>query len=113
MKRGEIWIVAGGGDYMSKPRPAVVVQGDIADTSESVTICGFTTAFDVPTFTRVLVLPSDENGLENLSEIMVDKIPTVRRQRLRVQVGRLGVRDAQRLDQSLRLFLGLVNVNPR
>jgi mRNA interferase MazF len=28
MKRGEIWSVAGGGDYTNKPRPVVIVQDD-------------------------------------------------------------------------------------
>lgn len=29
MKRGEIWTVAGGGDYAGKPRPVVIVQHDV------------------------------------------------------------------------------------
>ena len=28
MKRGDIWIVAGGKDYAGKPRPVVVIQDD-------------------------------------------------------------------------------------
>lgn len=42
MKRGEVWIVAGGSDYAGKPRPAVIVQDDRFDATASVTICAFT-----------------------------------------------------------------------
>ena len=42
MKRGEIWTVAGGSDYTGKPRPAVIVQDDRYDSTNSVTICPLT-----------------------------------------------------------------------
>ena len=41
MKRGEIWTVSGAG-YAGKPRPAVIVQNDLLDTTASVGICVFT-----------------------------------------------------------------------
>ena len=113
MKRGEIWTVAGGGDFMSKPKPAVVIQANVPENSESVTICGFTSAFDEATFARVVVVPSDENGLEVLSEVMVDKVQPVRSARLRNLIGRLDSGDTERLDRSLRLFLGLWSVTRR
>jgi mRNA interferase MazF len=51
MKRGEIWTVAGGKDYAGKPRPAVVVQDDRFDKTDSITICAFTTdPTDAPLF---------------------------------------------------------------
>jgi len=43
MNRGEVWIVAGGGDYAGKPRPVVIFQDDAFDQLDSVTICPFTT----------------------------------------------------------------------
>ncbi|CAN5409778.1 hypothetical protein BH24GEM3_BH24GEM3_16380 [soil metagenome] len=43
MKRGEIWTVAGGKDYAGKPRPAVIVQDDRFDATDSITLCAFTT----------------------------------------------------------------------
>ena len=41
MKRGEVWIVAGGKDYAGKPRPAVILQDDRFDMTNSITICAF------------------------------------------------------------------------
>ena len=42
MTRGEIWTVSGAG-YAGKPRPAVIVQDDGFDATESITVCVFTT----------------------------------------------------------------------
>jgi mRNA interferase MazF len=41
-RRGEVWTVSGGRDYAGKPRPAVIVQDDSFDATDSITICAFT-----------------------------------------------------------------------
>ena len=41
MRRGDIVTVAGG-VYATKPRPALVVQDDRFDATESLTVCPFT-----------------------------------------------------------------------
>lgn len=57
MRRGEIRTVAGGKDYAGKPRPAVIVQDDLFDATDSVTLCAFTTdETDAPLF-RLSVQP--------------------------------------------------------
>jgi len=43
LKRGEIWTLAGAGGYAAKPRPAVVLQDDRFDMTDSITVCAFTT----------------------------------------------------------------------
>ena len=48
MIRGEIWTVAGG-VYASKPRPAVIVQDDLFDSTLSVVVAPMTRQLiDVP-----------------------------------------------------------------
>ena len=77
MKRGDVWTAAGGGDYLGKPRPIVVVQDDGFDATASITICAFTTdPSDAPLF-RVAVDPSESNGLRSPCRMMVDKITTI------------------------------------
>jgi len=106
MKRGEIWTVAGGGDYTSKPRPVVVLQDDRFDATDSMTVCVFTTdATEAPLF-RILIEPNERNGLDAPSRIMVDKITTVRKTRLGSRVGRLDEEDVVRLNQAVLVFLG-------
>lgn len=107
MKRGEIWTVAGGADYTGKPRPAVIVQDDDFDATLSITICIFTSdPAGAPLF-RILVEPSEQNGLRVPSSLMVDKLTTVPKDRLGSRIGRLADEDLVRLNQALLVFLGL------
>ena len=106
MRRGEVWTVAGGGDYTGKPRPAVILQDDRFDATDSATICVFTSdPTDAPLF-RVLIEPSETNGLEAASRLMADKITTVRKTRLGVCIGRLDDEDIVRLNRAVLVFLG-------
>ncbi|MEX2649110.1 MAG: type II toxin-antitoxin system PemK/MazF family toxin [Alphaproteobacteria bacterium] len=106
MKRGEVWTVSGAG-YAGKPRPAVIVQGDRFDATTSLTICPFTSdTVDVPLF-RVAIEPSERNGLQVASRLMVDKITTVRRKRLGRRIGRLGDAEMTALNRAIMVFLGL------
>jgi mRNA interferase MazF len=107
MKRGEIWIIAGGGDYTGKPRPAVIVQDDSFDATASITICAFTTdPTEAPLF-RIPIEPSDRNGLRAQSKLMVDKLTTVSKERLGSRVGRLDDEDMVRLNRAILVFLGM------
>jgi len=107
MKRGEIWTLAGGGDYTGKPRPAVIVQDDSFDATASITICAFTTdPTDAPLF-RIPIHPSESNGLRAPSRLMVDKLTTVSKERLGARVGRLDNEDMVRLNRAILVFLGM------
>jgi mRNA interferase MazF len=107
--RGEIWTSAERGPYSGKPRPVVIIQHQHFSALDSVTICGFTSdPADLPLF-RILIEPSASNGLETASHIMADKVLTVAKSRLGYQIGRLDRRDIMRLNQALRVFLGLAD----
>ncbi len=107
--QGEIWTVAGGGDFIGMPRPAVIVQADEFDDMGSVTLCPLTTnPAEAPLF-RVPVEPNDRNGLDQASSIMADKVTTVRRSRLGTPVGRLDAEDMRRLNSAVLNFLGLAH----
>ncbi len=107
MKRGEIWTIAGGADYAGKPRPVVIVQDDRFDATGSITVCAFTTdPTEAPMF-RIAVEPSATNGLKSVSRLMVDKITTVRKDKLGRHVCRLGQADLKNLGQAILIFLGL------
>jgi mRNA interferase MazF len=107
VKRGEIWTVAGGSHYAGKPRPAVIIQDDRFDGTESITLCVFTTdPTDAPLF-RLLVDADDNNGLPSPSRLMVDKITTVPKSRLAQCIGRLSDEDIVRLNRAIVVFLGI------
>lgn len=112
MRRGDIWTVSSGNDYAGKPRPAVIVQDDSFDATDSITICAFTTdETEAPLF-RLLVEPNAQNGLRSACRLMVDKITTVPKSKVGNQIGRLDDQDLLRLNQAVMVFLGLA-VSPR
>ena len=107
MKRGEVWTVAGGEDYANKPRPAVILQDDRFDVTKSITICPFTTnPAEAPLF-RLVVEPDAENGPRAICRLMVDKITTVPKSKLRTRIGRLADQDLVRLNRAMLVFLGI------
>jgi mRNA interferase MazF len=113
MKRGEIWTLAGGKDYAGKPRPVVILQDDRFDATASVTVCAFTTdPTDAPLF-RLVVEPSETNGLHARCRLMVDKITTVPRSKIGTQVGRLEDQDMLRLNRAVLVFLGIAGATVR
>ena len=107
MKRGEVWTAAERGDYTGKPRPVVIVQDDDFGVTASVVVCGFTTDPDEAPLFRVIIAPTELNGLRSQSKVMVDKMTSVRRSRLQHRLGQLGDDDIARLDAALLSFLGL------
>jgi mRNA interferase MazF len=112
MRRGDVWTVAGGKDYAGKARPVVILQDDIFDGTESITICAFTTDdTDAPLF-RLAVEPNERNGLRVPCRLMVDKVTTVPKSKIGAQIGRLDDEDVLRLNQAVLVFLGLA-ASPR
>ncbi|HRW61293.1 MAG TPA: type II toxin-antitoxin system PemK/MazF family toxin [Defluviicoccus sp.] len=107
MKRGDIVLVTAPGDY-GKRRPAVVIQSDLFnDTHASIVVCLISSALvDAPLF-RLTVVPSADNGLKEPSQIMVDKMVALRRERLSEPLGHLDDEMMLRLGRSLALFIGL------
>ena len=107
MKRGEVWTAAGGKDYAGKPRPVVIVQDDRFGATTSITICAFTSdPTDAPLF-RLLIAPSEKNGLRTASRLMVDKVTTMPKAKLGTRIGSLADHDMVRLNRALAIFLGL------
>ena len=106
MRRGDIVTVAAPGDF-GKPRPALVIQSDLFGALPSVTLCLVTSTLrDTPIF-RITVDPSPANGLQRVSQIQVDKILTVARERIGGVVGRLDDATLLKVNRSLAVFAGI------
>ncbi len=113
MKRGEIYTAAARGAYMGKPRPIVIVQDDHFDATASVTVCPLTTNTVEAPLVRLSIEPSDDNGIERSSGLMVDKLTTIPRSSLGERIGRLRDDELLRLNRSLVVFLGLASAPER
>lgn len=105
--RGDVVLCVAPGDY-GKPRPAVVVQADLFNpTHASILVLPITShRIDTPLF-RVPVSATKKNGLRVKSEVMVDKVTALRRDRIRKQIGRLSDRDTKQCETALRTMLAL------
>src|SRR5579872_3561106 len=103
MKRGDVVVAVARGDY-GKPRPAIVVQADLFNsTHASLLVCLLTTELvDAPLF-RLTIVPSESNGLHDVSQIMVDKMLALPRDRLRERIGSLDDNTVGMLNRSLAL----------
>jgi len=109
VRRGDIHLAAARGAYSGKPRPVVVVQDDRFDATASVTVCPLTTNPVEAPLTRIIVVPTAATGIEQPSQIMVDKITTMPRENVRDHLGRLPDADLIRLNRALLVFLGLAD----
>lgn len=109
LRRGDVVIVAdrAAGAYAGKPRPALVVQGDLFHATGSVTVAPLTSEeVDAPLL-RLRLDPSDTLRLQAPSWIMVDKLTTIRRDRAREVLGRVPPEGMLRFDRALLVFLGI------
>lgn len=109
MRRGDVVIVSAPGDY-GKARPALVVQSDRFNESHaSIAVCLMTsTTIDAPLF-RLTVEPTPGNGLRTRSQIMIDKIVALRRERVGETIGRLDAETMVRVNRSLAMWIGLAD----
>lgn len=106
MRRGDLVTVAAPGDY-GKPRPALVIQSDLFEELPSVTLCLVTSTLrDAPIF-RITVDPSPSNGLQRVSQVQVDKVLTVARERIGGVIGRLDDDTLLKVNRSLAVFVGI------
>ena len=108
MRRGEIVTVAVQGDY-GKPRPAVVIQSDWLAETDSVLVCLLTSTVREAPLYRFTILSTPETGLRQTSQVMVDKIMAVRRDKCGPAIGRLDEAAMLVLNRLLALVIGLAD----
>ena len=106
-RRGDLVIAVFGRDY-GKPRPAVVIQSDLFNRSHSsVVLCPISSDLTGFSVFRVPLLQAETNGLRTDSEVMVDKLGAVERERIRQRIGRLSSPQLSLVDTALQIWLDL------
>lgn len=106
MRRGDLVTVAMPGDY-GKPRPALVIQSDLFDATGTLTVLLLTSTLVEAPLLRPTVQPSADNGLQAISQVMIDKAMSVRRDRVGAVIGRLDEETMLSVARSLAVFLGI------
>ena len=108
MKRGDIVTVAATGDY-GKPRPAVVIQSDWLPNTDSVLVALMTSAvFNAPIY-RLTVEATPETGLKVPSQVMVEKILAIPRDKCGAKIGCLDDTTLIALNHMLSVVIGVAD----
>ena len=105
LKRGDLVVVSAPGDY-GKPRPGLVIQSDRFDGNGSIVVLLMTSVLkrDNPLL-RHTVEPSQTNGLVSPSDVMIDKIFTIPRERMGRRIGSVTRAEMGKITAALAVFL--------
>ena len=108
MNRGDFVTIAMSDDF-GKPRPALVIQSDQFNEHATVTVLLVSsTLVDAPLL-RVSIQPSETNGLNKPSQVMVDKAMTVKRDKLGTTFGAASDAVMLEVGRCLAVFLGIAH----
>lgn len=106
MMRGDFVTIAMQGDF-GKPRPALVIQANQFNEHASVTVLPITSSLVAAPLLRVTVQSSTENGLQEPSQVMIDKAMTVRREKVGPTFGCIDADVLVEVERCLAVFLGI------
>ncbi|MGO9256327.1 MAG: type II toxin-antitoxin system PemK/MazF family toxin [Bryobacteraceae bacterium] len=110
-RRGEIYLVAfdpAAGYEIQKTRPAVVIQNNVSNQYSPITIvAAISSQFGDPPYPREVVI-SPGSGLSKPSAVILNQIRSVDRKRLIKRLGAVDAASMRRVDEALRISLGLI-----
>ena len=107
MKRGNVVTVAIQGDF-GKPRLALVLQSDVfSDIHATVTVALISSEIVQAPIFRLDVEPNEANGLTRPSQVQIDKIMSIRIEKIGAVIGELNDVMMVRVNRALALWLGL------
>jgi len=106
MMRGDLVTVTLQGDF-GKPRPALVIQSEAFNPTHETVIVLLVSSYlvDAPLF-RVTIEPSEENGLKQTSQVMIDKVMTVKKERLGDVFGHLEKKSVSEVNRLIAVIMG-------
>ncbi|WP_144753988.1 type II toxin-antitoxin system PemK/MazF family toxin [Bartonella saheliensis] len=105
--RGSLVTIAMQGDF-GKPRPALIIQANQFSEHTSVTVLPITGTLVAAPLLRITLQPDTQNGLQKTSQVMIDKIMTVRCEKVSPAFGSLHANKMVEIERCLAVFLGIV-----
>jgi mRNA interferase MazF len=106
VQRGDLVTIALSGDF-GKPRPALVIQTDHLPDTDSVLVCLVTTTTRAAPLFRFSLPANNETGLAEPSQVMVDKIMAVQRNRCGARIGKVDAASMLALNRLLAFVVGV------
>ena len=112
-RRGEIWTVdlePVVGSEQGKARPALIIQNDIGNLYSPVLIVAAITSGENARYDVQVEVKAPEGGLHHNSIVLLNQIRTIDKRRVGRYWGRLPTQTMQRIDEAIKISLGLVPV---
>ena len=114
-RRGEIYLVVFDptiGHEIQKTRPAVIIQNDISNRYSPITIvAAISSQFASPPRPREVVIAlAGKAGLTHPSAVILNQIRSIDRARLQRRLGVLDAATMRRVDEAIKISLGLVDL---
>ena len=104
--RGDFVTIAMPGDF-GKPRPALVIQANQFYEHATVTVLLVSSNLVDAPLLRITVAPTVTNGLPKISQVMLDKVMTVKRETLGPAFGQIDANRLVEIERCLAVFLGI------
>lgn len=115
IKRGDIWLVNLDptiGHEIKKSRPAVIIQNDLGNRYSPITIIAPITSKNIEKIYPIEVLLTKRNsGLGKDSKVLLNQIRAIDKLRLIKKLGRADSETMSKIDNSIKISLGLVYIN--
>jgi mRNA interferase MazF len=107
VKRGDVVLVVVPSE-LGRPRPGVVVQAhEFNEELSTVFICPVSSDLQERLPLRPMIDAKPSNGLRLRSQIMTDKMISLRHDRIRRVIGHIDPETSEQLDRALLVVLGL------
>ena len=112
--RGEVYLVNFDptlGSEIRKTRPALILQNDIANEHSPITIvAAITSKFDDTLYPTEVEISAGESGLKQDSVVLLNQIRSIDRQRLVRKLGKVEDLTLRKVDFSIKISLGLIEI---
>ncbi len=108
--RGDVYLVNFDptlGSEIKKTRPAVIIQNDLGNRFNSITIVAPITSAKRKAYRVYVQITAPEGGLKKDSTVLLDQIRATDKQRLNKCLGHLSDETMARIDKALMISLGL------
>ncbi len=115
VRRGDIFSVdfePARGSEQGKVRPALVIQNDFGNRSGRSIIVAAITAGETAPFRVNVEVKAPEGGLRNNSLVLLHQLLTIDKSRLRHYWGHLSPSTMRKVDEAIKISLGLVPLDP-
>jgi len=111
VKRGEIWLVDLDptiGHEIKKSRPSVIIQNDIGNKYSDITIIAPITSQNLDhAYPAETIIRKKNTGLGKDSKALLNQIRSVDKQRLVKKLGKVDYETLFKIDEALKISLGL------